>query len=163
MTQQDFEATEKRQRLAESQAQLRRLSTWGLGSLAIGMVLLGVGGWWWAGEASWLHVCLWLAPFMLLRAFYNQFFLLNPRSDPIETEKKLAANRPGGANARKVARWNGWLLVVASPFLFLVALDVGIDGYWGILSGLMMGAVWLGTGIFMIRWGRSAPKSWWRH
>ena len=133
-----MDITEKRERLAESQARLRRLSTWGLGGLAVALVLLGVGGWWLTGEASWLHVCLWFALFVLLRALYNQFCLLNPRRDPIETEKKLTANRPGGANARKVTLWNGWIMVVASPFIAMIALGSGIEDYGpsGALFGL---------------------------
>lgn len=154
---------ENRERLAKSQAQMRRVSTWGFGSIAAGLLLCCAAAWWFTGDFSWMEVGLFLAPMIVFGLLYNHFVLLNPWRDPLETKKKLDARLPGGANARKTARWNGWIMVIASPLLGFIAIGKGIEEYgpWGALWGLA-GAVFLVPGILSIRWGRSARESWWR-
>lgn len=158
--------SEKRERLAKIQAQWRRISAgiWSL--LALVIVLICGIGWWVTREGEWLYGALFYGSAPVWGLLHTHFLVLNPWRDPLKTQERLLKRveiyRAQRINVRRIARTNGWIMVIAWPIVLPFATGSAFDehGVLGLLCGLMVMAVLLIASIQLIRWGRSAPTNW---
>jgi len=147
--------------LAKGHDNVRRLSD----RIWLGLILIIAVGcviaWLVSGEIENLYGGLFYAAFPLMGLIYTHFFLLNPRRDPVETQQQLVElQEKQQRNARKVALFNGSMLLIASPILILFGITAGLK--YGIVSALfggLAGSVCLVAGLLAIVWARRSRRT----
>ena len=67
-------------------------------------------------------------------------------------------------NRRSIAFFNGWMLIIASPILFIIGVGQAMkkpEPGWDILAGLLICAIFLVPGILSVRASRRMKRPVW--
>jgi MFS family permease len=125
------------------------IGVWALNHAGIGIGIL-------AGIAA---VCIVAFPTWALG---KQIFELVPEK---KREYRIASQRSRQQSQKNCSLSNGWLMVITSPIMLVLAVGSGIEEVGGILGtvfGVLVGAAWFGMGVFSIRRSRQRqmPERW---
>lgn len=149
------------QELAKGHAYWRRKSDriW----LVLTLLIAGAGAiaWLCTGNVDHFYWGLFFTVSPLSGFLYTHYIPLNPRRDPVETERRLeVANRKMQKRRRSVALINGAMIVIASPVLFVIGVGKGLEqGIGSAILGGSLGLLFLICGLAAIVWGwRSRGK-----
>jgi len=121
------------------------------------IVLPLVLAWFFTRNVEHLYGAIFYASFPLMGLLYNHFILFNPRRDAAKTQERLVnLEHKLQKNARTTAFFNGWLLLISSPVLFIIGVGKGAEeeGIVGAIVGGLAGAIWFVGGLWMVRRGR---------
>ncbi|RCS43260.1 hypothetical protein DTL42_19075 [Bremerella cremea] len=153
--------TEQLQQLAKVQALWRRISAVILIGFSLLLVLGGGVLSFFTGRASDFYGMLFYAVFPLITLAYFYFILLNPWRDPLKTEQKcVTVYRKQRRQTWKTAIGNGWIMLLASPALFIVFVGKGLEeGFWQAVLGGLLGLLFAVAGIASIVWGRRSRRT----
>jgi len=135
--------------LARVHRVMRLVSDLVFGAIALVLVLAGTIVWAITGKRDWLLGGFFYAVFPIIGLFWTHFVLLRPGRDPVKTQMRLTKEyEKQKGNARTVARWNGLILTLAAPVLFLVMLARG-----DLFGALLAGAIFFVPGVLAMWWG----------
>jgi hypothetical protein len=86
------------------------------------------------------------------------------RTEETPAQRSLRRGERRFKNNRSTALWNGWLLILASPMLFLAGVGRAIkeDGpILGVLGSLLVCAIFLIPGVLLVRHSGAMRRSTW--
>jgi uncharacterized membrane protein YfcA len=156
-----------RDELATKHARRRRLDNRRWLIVIVITLLGGAIGWLVTANTDWIIVFGFLAVYPLMILIYTHFYLLNPRADPGTIQQRLETwTRARQTGPVRVARANGLLLLVASPFFLALGVVKGAEqhGAWGAVVGSLLGVFCIAVGATMFAWSkRRASESFLRY